>query len=222
MRHMGRYLTLLEPPNTPDTAIEESNQKCVGTDAARSKQTDAPCRAPPTRVACKCVTYDGTELTYAIESVYLRMVMLWSPSTPPISESAKLSAGQLNVQANFIAEWDPSLGIREAGTAEFLHFGRKSLERGRGGRGRVGYEDDRLRTHTQHVSKQARSTRWTDVGLCVRGIRDKGGRVSGAKKNCAGNGSGNGDGWGRGDGSRRWRVQMCLWVKFALPTLLPV
>ena len=39
MRHMGRYLTLLEPPNTPDTAIEESNQKCVGTDAARSKQT---------------------------------------------------------------------------------------------------------------------------------------------------------------------------------------
>ena len=93
------------------------------------EQADAPCRAPPTRVACKCVTYDGTELTYAIESVYLRMVMLWSPSTPPISESAKLSAGHLNVQANFIAEWDPSLGIREAGTAEFLHFGRKSLER---------------------------------------------------------------------------------------------
>ena len=78
-------------------------------------------------------------------------------------------------------------------------------------------------THTQHVSKQARSTRWTDVGLCVRGIRDKGGRVSGAKKNCAGNGRGNGDGGGGGGTEAGGGGYRCVCgVKFALPTLLPV
>ena len=77
-------------------------------------------------------------------------------------------------------------------------------------------------THTQHVSKQARSTRWTDVGLYVRGIWDKGGRVSGAKKNCAGNSRGNGDGRGGGGGTEAGGYRCACGVKFALPTLLPV
>ena len=60
---------------------------------------------------------------YAIESVYLQMVVcknlitkravLWAIRGVPLANS-KLICG------TFIAELDPSLGIGEAGTAEFL------------------------------------------------------------------------------------------------------